>query len=49
MGSRRRTWLALAVVGVTGYLADRIFQSGHRTFGCASAPARALNLCNGYD
>jgi signal transduction histidine kinase len=48
MGSRRRTYLALAVVAVTGYLADRIFRSGHGALSCASAPARALNLCNGY-
>jgi signal transduction histidine kinase len=48
MGSRRRTFLALAVVAVTGYLANWIFQSGHGVLGCASAPARALNLCNGY-
>jgi len=49
MGSRRRTWLALAIVAVIGYLSDRIFQSGHRTFGCSSAPARTLNLCNGIN
>jgi len=48
MGSRRRTLLALAVVAVLGYLEHWIFQSGHRTFGCASPPARALNLCTGY-
>src|SRR3954466_13372121 len=48
MGSRRRTCLALAVVAVTGYLANWIFQSGHGALGCASAPARALNLCNGF-
>jgi signal transduction histidine kinase len=48
MGSRRRTYLALAVVAVTGYFAHSIFQSGHGTFSCASAPARALNLCNGH-
>ena len=47
MGSRRRMYLALAVVAVTGYLANWIFQSGHGVLGCASAPARALNLCNG--
>jgi signal transduction histidine kinase len=48
MGSRRRTYLALALVAVTGYFADRIFQSGHGTFSCSSAPARTLHLCNGY-
>jgi len=49
MGSRRRTWIALAVAAAVGYLADQIFQSGHRTFGCDSGPARALNLCNHVD
>lgn len=49
MGSRRRTYLALAVVGVTGYLARWIFQSGHGALSCASAPARAFDLCNGYN
>jgi len=44
MGPRRRTWLALAVVAVAGYLSHWIFQSGHRAFGCASPPARARNL-----
>jgi signal transduction histidine kinase len=48
MGSRHRIYLALAVVAVTGYLANWIFRSGHRAFGCASAPARALDLCNAY-
>ena len=48
MGSRRRTWVALTVVAVGGYLANWIFQSGHGVLGCSSAPARALNLCNGY-
>ena len=49
MGSRRRTYLALAVVAVTGYLANWIFQQGHGALSCASAPARALNLCNGVN
>src|SRR4051794_7492286 len=48
MGSRRRTYLALAVVAVTGYLSHWIFQSGHRALGCTSAPARALHLCSGF-
>ncbi|MDQ1705216.1 MAG: hypothetical protein QOF18_1582 [Frankiaceae bacterium] len=48
MGSRRRTYLALAIVAVTGYLANRIFRSGHGVLGCASAPARSLSLCTGY-
>src|SRR5436305_9966367 len=48
MGSRRRTVLALALVGVAGYLADWIFRSGHRALGCSSAPARALNACTSY-
>src|SRR4051794_2945103 len=48
MGPRRRTWLALAVVAVAGYLSHWIFQSGHRAFGCASPPARALNLCTTF-
>src|SRR3954469_15968465 len=47
MGSRRRTYVALAVVGVLGYLANQIFQSGHGALSCASSPARTLNLCNG--
>lgn len=49
MGSRRRTYLALAVVAVAGYLANWIFQRGHRVFGCSSAPARTLDLCNGVN
>jgi signal transduction histidine kinase len=48
MGSRRRTFLALAIVAVLGYLGNGIFNSGHRMLGCASAPARALGACNGY-
>lgn len=48
MGSRRRTYLAIAVAAIGGYLARWIFQSGHGALSCASAPARALNLCNGY-
>ena len=48
MGSRRRIYLALALVGVTGYLGRWIFQSGHRAFGCSSPPARALDLCTSY-
>ena len=48
LGSRRRVYLALALVAIAGYLANWIFQSGHRVLGCASAPARALHLCNGY-
>ena len=48
MSSRQRIVVSLALVATTGYLPDRIFRSGHRTFGCASAPARALDLCNGY-
>jgi signal transduction histidine kinase len=48
MGSRRRTYLALTVVAVAGYLASWIFQSGHGVFSCSSAPARTLDLCNGY-
>src|SRR3954453_11691499 len=47
MGSRRRTYVALAVVAVTSFLANRIFRSGHGALSCASAPARTLNLCNG--
>jgi signal transduction histidine kinase len=37
--------VALAVVGVTGFLAHWLFTSGHRLFGCSSAPARTLSLC----
>jgi len=48
MGSRRRIYLSLAVVAVTGYLANSIFRSGHRALGCSSAPARALNLCTSF-
>lgn len=48
MGSRRRAYLALAAVAVIGYLANWIFQAGHGLLGCASAPSRALDLCNGY-
>jgi len=48
LGPRHRVWLALAVVAVAGYLGHWIFQSGHRALGCASAPARALNLCTTY-
>src|SRR3954453_23600036 len=47
MGSPRRMYVALAVVAVTGYLANQIFRSGHGALSCASAPARTLNLCNG--
>src|SRR3954471_17411864 len=48
MGPRRRIYLSLAVVAVTGYLANSIFRSGHRALGCSSSPARALNLCNSF-
>src|SRR4051812_11830058 len=48
LGSRRRTYLALAIAAVAGYLAHWIFQSGHGVLSCASAPARTLDLCNGY-
>jgi signal transduction histidine kinase len=48
MGSRRRTLLALAAIGILGYLARWIFQSGHNAFGCSSPPASTLHLCNGY-
>src|SRR3954468_4809364 len=48
LGSRRRTYLALAIAAVAGYLAHWIFQSGHGVLSCASAPARTLELCNGY-
>src|SRR3954453_13080099 len=47
MGSRRRTYFALVAVAVAGFLANRIFRSGHGALSCASAPARTLNLCNG--
>jgi signal transduction histidine kinase len=49
MGSRRRTIVALAVVALGGYLAKWIFESGHGALSCDSAPARALNLCNGIN
>jgi len=48
MGSRRRTYVALAVVAAAGYLARWIFQSGHRALGCSSSPVLALNLCTSY-
>ena len=49
MGSRRRTYLAIAVAAIGGYLARWIFQSGHGALSCNSAPARTLNLCNGVN
>jgi signal transduction histidine kinase len=49
MGSRRRLYLALAFVAVSGFLANWIFQSGHGVLSCASAPARTFNLCNGIN
>lgn len=44
-GPRQRVYLALAGCGVTGFLADWLFASGHRLLGCSSAPTRALGLC----
>ena len=48
MGSRRRTYLALAIVAIGGYLARWIFASGHGALSCSSSPARTLRLCTAY-
>jgi signal transduction histidine kinase len=48
MGPRRRVYLALAVAAAAGFLGKWVFASGHRTFGCSSAPARSLHLCGGF-
>jgi signal transduction histidine kinase len=45
MGPRRRLYVALAVCGATGFLADWFFTFGHRVLGCSSAPSRLLRLC----
>lgn len=45
IGTRRRAYAALVATGVVGYLGHWLFVSGHRIFGCSSAPSRALGLC----